>query len=231
MKKSVLFFALLLLIFSFHAFAQTSRQQSVSPNPKVSVVVSESSIEETPATIKSNARTNQTQPQQQAKVYKRPTGKERFDSYVKSLVGPTALARTVVGAGWGTWRNSPEEWGDKWEGFGRRFASGFGKNAIKQTVIYGLDEGFKLDSKFYRSQKKDFGSRLKNALISPVTARNENGKRVFGFPRVVGTYSSNIIAYETWYPRRFGYKDGLKSGTISLGFNAAFNLFKEFVKK
>jgi hypothetical protein len=64
-----------------------------------------------------------------------------------------------------------------------------------------------------------------------VTARNENGKRVLGFPRIVGTYSAAVIARETWYPDRYTWKDGMKSGTISLGFNAAFNLVKEFVWK
>jgi hypothetical protein len=190
--------------------------------------------------VTANINAQQTDPQktddqkrsnQTSSTYVRPDAETRRKNYLKSVFGPYALARTVVGAGIGTAKNSPEEWGGQWEGFGRRVASGFGKNAIKQTTIYGLDEGFKLDSKFYRSRKRDFGSKVKNALISPFTARNKNGKRVFGFPRIVGTYTSSIVAYETWYPKRFDYKDGLRSGTISLGFNAAFNLFKEFIKK
>jgi len=163
--------------------------------------------------------------------YVRPDAGTRFKRYVKGMFGPEAVAKSVVSAGYFTWRNSPEEWGDRWEGFGRRFASGMGKNVIKQTTIYGLDEAFKLDSSYYRSKDKSVGARVKNALISPVTARDKNGKRVFGFPRIVGTYTASIVAAETWYPARYNYKDGLKSGTISLGVNAAFNLFKEFVWK
>ncbi len=70
-----------------------------------------------------------------------------------------------------------------------------------------------------------------NALLSPVTARDKNGKRVVGIPRIVGTYTGSIIAAETWYPARYDYKDGLKSGTYSLGMNAVFDLIKEFVWK
>lgn len=160
-----------------------------------------------------------------------PDAKTRRKRFINSTVGPLALGRNVATAGIATWRNSPEEWGTKWEGFGRRVASNLGKNAIKQTTTFGLDEGFKLDSHFYRSKNKSVGARIKNALISPVTARDRNGKRVFGFPRIAGTYTSNIMAYETWYPDRYDWKDGVRSGTISLGFNAAFNLFKEFVWK
>ena len=146
------------------------------------------------------------------------------------MFGPESLAKAVGSAGLSTWRNSPEEWGPGWDGFGKRFASNVGKGIIKNSVMYGMDEALKLDSRYYRSEKKDVGSKIKNAVISPFTARKSNGKRVIGFPRLVGTYSSNIIASETWYPNR-DYKDGLRSGTISLGFNVAFNLFKEFVWK
>jgi hypothetical protein len=110
-------------------------------------------------------------------------------------------------------------------------ASNFGKNFIKQTSIYGLDESLSLDSHYYRSEKKGFGSMIKNALISPVTARTKSGRRVLGVPRIAGTYASSIIAAEAWYPARYDWKDGLKSGTFSLGFNAAFKLVKEFVWK
>ena len=163
--------------------------------------------------------------------YVRPDAKTRSKRYIDSMVGPFALAREVAGAGISTWRNSPEEWGDHWEGFGRRAASNFGKNVIKQTTVYGLDEAFKYDSSFYRSKDKSVGARIRNALISPVTARDRDGRRVIGVPRLVGTYGASIVAYETWYPSRYGWKDGVKTGTYSLGFNAAFNLFKEFVWK
>jgi hypothetical protein len=149
---------------------------------------------------------------------------------VNSTVGPFALARQVAGAGIATWRNSPEEWGGQWEGFGKRVASNFGKNVIKQTAIYGLDSALKLDSHYYRS-KKGAGSKIKNALLSPITARNSRGKRVIGVPRLVGTYTGSIVAAEAWYPDRYDWKDGVRSGTISLGIGAAYNLFKEFVWK
>lgn len=163
--------------------------------------------------------------------YVRPSAKTRFNRYLGSMFGPVALGKRVVSAGWSTWRNSPEEWGPQWEGFGKRFASGTGKTIIKSTVQYGLEEAFKLDSSYYRSKNKSVGARVKNALISPVTARDENGKRVFGFPRIIGTYTGSIVAAETWYPDRYTWKNGLRSGTISLGMTAAFNLVKEFIWK
>lgn len=98
-------------------------------------------------------------------------------------------------------------------------------------MIYGIDEAFKLDSHFYRSKKRDVGSRVANAFLSTVTARTTSGKRTIGVPRIIGTYTANVIAAEAWLPPRYNWKDGIKSGTISLGVNSLFNLVKEFAFK
>lgn len=163
--------------------------------------------------------------------YTRPDAKKRFKNYANSVVGPFALARYTVTSGLLTWRNSPYEWGDKWEGFGRRFANSIGKSAIRNTTIYALDEAMKVDSNFYRSQNRSVSARLRNSLFSTVTARNKDGKRVFGLPRIAGGFASEIISSTTWYPERYDYVHGIKGGVISLGVNAAFNVFREFIWK
>lgn len=220
MKTKILFIALCLAFFTNVNAQKLTEKIPPGTNPPEPV-----SKRQTETENKSENK-NQT-----SNGYVRPTAKKRFTRYVNSMFGPYAIGSNVVKAGFSTATNSPEEWGGTWEGFGRRVASNTGKSIIKNTTMYALDESFKLDSHFYRSEKRDTKSKIKNALISTVTARNKNGKRVFGFPRIAGTYTSNIVAYETWYPARYDYKDGLRSGTISLGFNAAVNLFKEFVWK
>lgn len=214
--KTIFFVAALI----FSAAVSTVFSQSPTPSPTPDPNVR-------PAAVQSP----QADPQARTSAYVRPDSKTRIKRYVNATVGPFALARQVVGAGIATWRNSPEEWGGQWEGFGKRVASNFGKNLIKQTTIYGLDSALKLDSHYYRSTKKDAASKIKNALLSPVTARNASGKRVIGVPRLVGTYTASIVAAEAWYPSRYDWKDGAKSATISLGIGAAYNLFKEFVWK
>ncbi len=162
--------------------------------------------------------------------YVRPDAKARRARFVKGLVGLGVWARMAASAGWGTSRNSPREWGPHWDGFGKRLASNFGKRAVSGTVRYSLDETFKLDSKFYRTKKKGIGNKVVNALVSVFTARRPDGSRTVGVPRLVGTYASNVIASELWYPSRYTWKDGLRSGTMSLGVKFLGNLFKELVR-
>ncbi len=166
-----------------------------------------------------------------ATTYTRPNSKERFKKYINGTIGPTAFIGPVFSATFRQIRNNPVEWQKTSKGFARRFGDSFGRNAINQTVTYGLDEAFKLDSNYYRSKKKDFNSKFSNAVISTFTARNAKGKRVLGVPRIVGTYSSAIIANEVWMPKRFNYKDGLRDGSVNLGTRVLFNLFREFVFK
>ena len=225
--RSAIYSAVFLLTLSWHASAQTIiRDTNISSVNAGEVALSR--LDERP--IASPTPTTTPDPNS-SNWYTRPAAKKRFNKYILSMVGPAALATDVVTAGYSTWRNSPREWGDRWEGFGRRFASNFGTGVIKETAIYTMDEAFKIDSSYYRSRKKDVGSKLNNALLSTVTARNRNGKRVIGAPRIVGTYLSSGLARELWYPGRYSFKDGFESGSVSLGLNAAFNLVKEFLWK
>jgi hypothetical protein len=157
-----------------------------------------------------------------------PTHRERFDRYVKDTVGPLRLARTAAAAGFSQWSDTPEEWGQGMKGYGRRYASSFGRNVIQQSVTYGLDEAFGLDSGFQRSNREGAGARVKHALLETITSRTKSGKRVLSAPRLAGVYTGAIVATETWYPERYSYKDGLRIGTSTLITGFGINLVREF---
>jgi hypothetical protein len=158
-----------------------------------------------------------------------PSAKRRFNRYVNSTVGPFSLLRSAASAGIQQWDNSPLEWGQGMEGYGKRFASTVGANAIRQTVTYGLSEAFRLDTGFEKSKHKKTWPRLKDALIQNVTSRTHSGKRVLSAPILIGTYAGTIIPNETWYPERYSYKDGLRGGSYSLLIGFGVNLVREFV--
>lgn len=177
------------------------------------------------------SQTTQTAAKQQTTTqdYVFPTHRERFNRYVKSTVGPFRLAWTAGAAGIDQWRDHPEEWGQGMKGYGRRYASNFGQNAITQTVTYGLDEAFRLDTGFKKSKNEGFGARAKDALLDNITSRTKSGKRIISVPRFVGVYTGAVVSRETWYPDRYTYKDGLRAGTGTLLTGFGINLLREFV--
>lgn len=161
--------------------------------------------------------------------YVRPNAETRERRWLLGMFGPFAIGGDAFAAAFSTWSNKPPEWGKNWNGFGKRFASELGKGVIKGTTAYALEETFKLDSYYYRSPKHTQpGSRLKNALVSSFTARTPSGKRVLGFPKIAGDYSSSIIATKAWYPQRLGIRDGLRGGTWAVASDILSNLFTEF---
>ncbi|HKR21732.1 MAG TPA: hypothetical protein VJS17_04015 [Pyrinomonadaceae bacterium] len=161
-------------------------------------------------------------------TYKFPTHRERFERYVKDTVGPFRLARTVAAAGIDQWRDNPEEWEQGMKGYGKRFASHMGRNAIQQTVTYGLDEALGQDSSFHRSNRAGVFPRVKHAFLETITSRTKSGKRVLSAPRLAGVYTGAIVQTETWYPERYSYKDGLRIGTGTLITSFGINLVREF---
>jgi hypothetical protein len=161
----------------------------------------------------------------------RPGLEKREKRWLNGMVGPFAIAGDALSAGISTWNNSPPEWGKSWNGFGKRFASDLGKGVIKGSAAFALEESFKLDSHHYRSTKRDVGSHLRNALLSSFTARTPSGRRIFGFPRIAGSYVSSIVATEAWYPKRFGIRDGLRGGTWAVGADILSNIFTDFFHK
>jgi len=158
-----------------------------------------------------------------------PTKRERFNRYLKSTVGPFSLLYSGVTAGLNQWRDKPEEWEQGASGYGKRYASSFGRNAIQQTVVYGLDSALGWDTGFKKSTRKGFFPRMKDALAANITSRTRTGKRVISVPRITGVYTGAIISHEAWYPERYNYKDGLRAGTNTLLTGFGLNLIREFV--
>ena len=212
--------AILLLLIA-HTLANA---QTVAVNSDETQSAREKSLREA---IYNNSQTDSTVTQRQSN-YVRPAANERFKRYLNKTVG-TSLIGVSIGATINQIAEVPPEWKRNGKGFARRFASSFGENAIQETVAYGLEEVFKLDSKFYKSKKRDLGSRIKNAFLSGITARRPNGKRVFNPAPFVGSYAANIISTQTWYPQRYNYQDGLRQGTQNVGFGIGFGFINEFI--
>ena len=163
-------------------------------------------------------------------TYVRPTEKTKVSNYAFDAFGPYPIAIAGVAAGINQWTNSPPEWGQGVQGFGKRFGSNFGIAAIGTTTRYGLAEAFREDTLYYRCDCRGLFPRLRHAAISTLTGRRgEDGHRVFSFSALAAPYAGSTIAVYAWYPDRFGVKDAFRMGNYSLleymGGNIALEFF------
>jgi hypothetical protein len=163
-------------------------------------------------------------------TYIRPTERTKVSNYAFDAFGPYPIATAGVTAGINQWTNSPPEWGQGVEGFGKRFGSDFGIAAIGTTTRYGLAEAFREDTLYYRCECAGPLPRLRHAVISTLTGRHgEDGHRVFSISALAAPYAGSMIAVHLWYPDRFDAKDAFRMGNYSLlgymGGNIALEFF------
>lgn len=138
-------------------------------------------------------------PASAVKPYSYITGEERFKWFVSSTVGPTSLlAAGPISAGWGTLRNTPEEYGPHWEGFGKRYGmrlTGVSTgNAIEALTGAALGE----DPRYVPAPSgTSFGRRIGYVVVESFMAHRPDGSRRFSFSRVAGNVGNNFLS-NTW---------------------------------
>ena len=149
-------------------------------------------------------------------VYSRPTQKTKLHNYFFDVVGPYPVLGAAVTAGINQAQNTPPEWRQGAEGYGKRFGSNFGIAAVSTTARYGLSEALGEDTLYYRCACKGFFPRLGHAMISTFTARRgDDGHTVFSVPALVAPYVGTMTAVYAWYPDRYDARDAFRMGNYS----------------
>jgi hypothetical protein len=167
---------------------------------------------------------------QPASTYTRPTEKTKLRNYLFDTVGPYPIIGAALAAGINQADDTPPEWKQGGEGYGKRFGSNFAIAAVSTTTRYGLAEAFREDTLYYRCVCKGAFPRLSHAVISTFTARRgDDGHRVFSVPALVAPYAGTMTAAYAWFPGRYDAKDGFRMGNYSLLGYVGGNIALEFL--
>ena len=154
---------------------------------------------------------------------------EKYRLALKRSLDPTEVLRLSVAAGYNQARNYPEEWGQGWDAFGVRVASGFGQHFIKEQLEFGVWAIDHEDPRRRRSGLHGIWPRTRYAVIHTFVARRDDGGNMPAYSRFIGDYGAGFISRE-WYPTRFhNVQQGFDAGTISLGFDVGLNVVREFL--
>jgi hypothetical protein len=167
--------------------------------------------------------------------YVRPNFAKRFRTYTNNTFGPIRMVRVVSGAAFSQADYVPPEWGQGWGAYGERFASHFGVDLIDGGANLGLSEALRDDTTYYSCPCKGVWRRTKYAFLASITARRgADGHRVFSIPAVVSPYAGSFGTL-AWYPRRYGPKDGFRTGNYdllnSIGATVALEFLNPLLKK
>jgi hypothetical protein len=163
------------------------------------------------------------------------TPKQRFDYYASQTYSTFVILGSVSGAAISQGINSPKEWGQGWEAYGKRFASSWGAVIAGNTVQYGAAAAFHEDNRYFRSKSSGFKARLGHVIISPFVAVNDRGGTRFSTSGFLGLAATSTIPV-AWSPPswRTGGSISINAaiwyGTVA-GVNLAREFFPDLVKK
>jgi|SRR6185436_6155015 len=115
-------------------------------------------------------------------------------------IGPKSLLLVgPLSAGWQTAWNQPEEWGQSWSGFGKRYLAREADVAIANTIEAGLGAIWGEDPRFVPSRRKGIWPRAGFAIKTTFVAPGRDGKLRPAWGRYAGKIGKNFIENE-WLP-------------------------------
>ena len=156
------------------------------------------------------------------------TNKQRWHTYLADLASPTSVVLCAAGAGVNQWGNTPSEWHQDAEGYGRRFANSFGAHLVRGSIRSGAGALLDEDTRYVPSGESRFGPRLKYALTSTFMGRSHTGERRIAFS-TIGAFAGTSFISRAWQPPSTSQPaDAMSNFGISVGVATGVNLLHEF---
>ena len=185
-----------------------------------------------PSSLAQPANTPPALPAGTAANYTAPlTPAERFHSFVAHLFSAESVLRSAAGAAILQGTDTPHEWGQAGEGYGRRFASSYSQHIIRATLMYGSSSLLHEDNRYFRSGESGFWTRFKYAVASTIVARRDDGTRRLSYSRISSYVAVAFIARAWQPPSTRGPENAGSALGVALGSEAAFNVGREFLPK
>ena len=155
------------------------------------------------------------------------TTREKFSVFGRRMISPTGFAKSAFTASINQAQNSPEEWGQGVEGFAKRYGHKITNRAVENGIGFLVSVPLRQDPRYFYSNETGLWRRARHALMHTVLTPTDSGGRTFAAWRFAGNYGAQVVS-NAWRPERYRtVSDTLLRGTISIGYDAASNFFKE----
>ena len=156
------------------------------------------------------------------------TWQSKLSFHLHSAYGPEGVLGSIAFAGYFQATDSPREWGQGGEGYGKRVASAVAYTGVRNALAFGLDSAMHQDPHYYRSGRIGAWRRAKYAVRATIFTRTDSGGETFASWRLGSAYGAAFISNQ-WRPDRVNTTAlSLQQGTTQLGFDVLGNLGREF---
>jgi hypothetical protein len=148
--------------------------------------------------------------------------------HARSAYGPWPLLAAAATAGAMQVSDSPREWGQGMEGYGKRLGSTLAYSGLRNALAFGLDAPLHQDPRYARSHETGFWNRMGHVIQGTVLTRKDSGGETFATWRFGSAYGAAFLSNK-WYPDRLNTVNlGLSQGSVQIGFDLLTNVGSEF---
>jgi hypothetical protein len=154
---------------------------------------------------------------------------QKYTFALKDAFQPARLLYIVTRAATDQAADAPSKWGGGADAYGVRVASRLGSSLIKENIAFGVAAVDHEERRYFRLGESSSGwVRTRHAVRRAFIARSEHGGEMLAYSNFISAFTAPFIT-QAWRPD--GVKGGreLRGGSISMGMNAATNLWREFL--
>jgi len=164
-------------------------------------------------------------------TYQPLTASERWRRYFIGALGPEAILRAGAGAGISQLNDTPKEWRQGSEAYGKRFGSNLAEHVIRKTMESGAAALLHEDNRYFPSTDTAFGKRLKHAVVAVFVARNDAGREHLAYSRLGSAVGASFISRIWQPPSENKPGDAADNFGLTMAVDIGWNVFREFCPK
>lgn len=156
------------------------------------------------------------------------SNRDKAKLYVNRVYAPSGLLRSAFSAGYNQWVDDPPEWGQGMLGYGRRYGHRVLNRGVESAIGVGVATTLGEDPRYFYSGEQGVFRRVKYAIWNTLTTRTDDGGRRLSTWRFAGNYGASLVSNSWRAPSQDSFSQAMQRGTLSIGFDVAGNVFKEF---
>jgi len=155
----------------------------------------------------------------------------KFHADIVRSFGLRGVAGGALGAAISQATNTPGEWGQGWDAYGKRYASVMAGSLCRQTLAFTLESVLHEDPRYFPSTERSKKARIWNVVKQTFLTKTDSGRSSFAYGAVISAFGAGQLV-NTWQPdSNNNIGDGIERGFIALGIDAASNLLQEFIPR
>jgi hypothetical protein len=154
---------------------------------------------------------------------------QKFQLFVDNSGSVHTVSWSILGAALGQADNSPTGFGQGWDAYAKRFGASMARGASNEFFgTFVISSVLHLDPRFYPEANPTLFHAAKYSVQRVFIMRNDEGRDVIAWPRLVGPLMGESLANVYWPDRNRTVGDTLFRYGVDLATRAGGNMLREY---